>query len=616
MGSWRQVTPELPVVATSGPDARRGNEPWGVTERPAEPDIVGMRPIPLLALLATLAGPTAAAQAPAFPIRHERQVMVPMRDGVRLATDLYLPESAGKAPVVMTRSPYGRTGFAGLAETLARAGYVGVWQDVRGRFDSEGDWVPFVHEADDGFDAIQWAATQPWSDGRVFMLGGSYVAMVQWLAASRHNPHLAGLITMVSPGDFYEDFLWEGGAFNFGAAALWTTFVDGRGLVTLDSLPWEQALTRLPLREAVRAVGHDPAAFRQWIAHPTDDAFWRAIRWDGDFSRFDFPVLHIGGWFDVFQKGTVENFRRMTTRARPSARSRQHLVIGPWGHTGWENSKVGAVDFGASSVLGMGPMVSRFLDRYARGRTDQTLPAVRVFLMGANEWREYPSWPAPGTRSVSYYFRGAGRANGSEGDGLLAAERPRADEPADRFRYDPANPVPTTGGGNCCWPNIVAWGPLDQRAVEARPDVLVYSTPPLEEDVQVLGPVQLELWIASSAPNTDFTGKLVDVAPDGFAMNLTDGILRVSHRDGSTRPRPLRPGAPTAITVDLWNTGHVFRKGHRIRVEVSSSNFPRYSRNLNTDALPETTATFVVADQTVFHDAARPSRLILPVISR
>ncbi|MDX2058051.1 MAG: CocE/NonD family hydrolase [Gemmatimonadales bacterium] len=558
--------------------------------------------------------PPSPPQAPTYPVRVERRVMVPMRDGVRLATDLYLPEGVGRAPVVMTRSPYGRAGFSGLAETLARAGYVGVWQDVRGRFDSEGEWVPFVHEADDGFDAIQWAATQPWSDGRVFMLGGSYVAMVQWLAASRHNPHLAGLITMVSPGDFYQDFLWEGGAFNFGAAALWTTFVDGRGLVTLDSLPWDRALTRLPLREAVRAVGHDPAAFRQWIDHPTDNAFWRQIRWDDDFPRFGFPVLHIGGWFDVFQKGTVENFRRMTTRARPAARGRQHLVIGPWGHTGWDATRVGAVDFGKHSALELTPLVTRFLDRYARGRSEQPLPAVRVFLMGENQWREFPTWPAPGTTEVAYFLRGNGRANGADGDGLLAAERPGPDEPADRFRYDPANPVPTTGGGNCCWPNIVAWGPLDQRPVEARPDVLVYSTAPLEADVRVLGPVQLELWIASSASNTDFTGKLVDVAPDGFAMNLTDGIQRVTHREGDSRPVPLRPGSPTRITVDLWNTGHVFRRGHRIRLEVSSSNFPRYSRNLNTGGSPETTTAFVAADQTVFHDRARPSRLILPVV--
>jgi hypothetical protein len=447
------------------------------------------------------------------------------------------------------------------------------------------------------------------------MFGGSYVAMVQWLAAKRKNPHLAGLVTMVSPGDFYEDFFWEGGAFAFGAAALWSTFTDGKGMNELDGMPWDRALEQLPLRQVVAAVGHDPPAFRQWIAHPTNDRFWQALSFDRDFPAFDFPVLHIGGWFDIFQKGTIENFRRMATRAKPAARSEQHLIVGPWGHQGQEATKVGDVDFGPQSVLGMRPLVTAWLDRYLRGNSDQpALPPVRVFTMGENRWHEYPTWPVPGTRYVDYFLRGGGRANGSSGDGVLDIGRPAASEPADHYRYDPANPVPTRGGGNCCWPKIVPWGPLDQRSVEARSDVLVYSTPPLDRPVRVVGPVTLKLWIRSSAPNTDFTGKLVDIAPDGFAMNLTDGIARASHRTSDLSPTTLAPGRPTEITVDLWNTGHLFQPGHRIRLEVSSSNFPRYSRNLNTEDSPETSAKTAIADQTVYHDGAHPSRLVLPVI--
>jgi uncharacterized protein len=568
----------------------------------------------LLVVLALVTGRPAGAQDLRFAVRKEKKVMIPMRDGVHLATDLYRPDREGKFPVILTRSPYGRAGLGQFAEALAAAGYVGVWQDVRGRFDSEGEWAPFVHESDDGYDAIQWAATQPWSNGRVFMFGGSYVAMVQWLAATRRNPHLAGLITLVSPGDFYHDFFYEGGALALGGAALWSTFTDGREHNELEPMPWDSAFRKLPLVEIVRSVGHDPPAFREWTSHPNDDGFWRAIRWEDDFPAFDFPVLHIGGWFDIFQKGTIENFRRMATAARPAARSKQHLIVGPWGHQGQENPRVGEVDFGPASVLDLRSAVTTFLDRYAQGRKDRMLPPVRVFLMGENQWREYPTWPAPGTRTVGYFLRSGGQANGADGDGRLETARPATGETADRFRYDPANPVPTRGGGNCCWPNIVAWGPLDQRPLEQRPDVLIYSTPPLDQDVRVLGPVSLELWVASSAPNTDFTGKLVDVAPDGFAMNLTDGIQRLSHRASEIRPAPVKPGTPVRITVDLWNTGHVFRKGHRIRLEVSSSNFPRYSRNLNTTELPETGSTIAVADQTVFHDARRPSRLLLSVL--
>ncbi len=567
-----------------------------------------------LLILAVAFAPVARAQDTAAA-RHEKGVMVPMRDGVRLATDLYLPVAPGKYPVVLTRSPYGRAGFAGLAETLARSGYAAVWQDVRGRFDSEGEWTPFVHEADDGYDTIEWAARQPWSDGRVVMQGGSYVAMVQWLAAKRKSPHLKGLVTLVSPGDFYENFMWEGGAFAFGAGAMWATFVDGKTNNDLAHLPWDSAFRKLPPLEVIKAVGHHPSYLSDWLGHPTRDAYWQALRWQDDVPAFDFPVLHVGGWFDIFQRGTIDNFRNMTARARPAARARQNLIVGPWGHTTAEQTRTGDVDFGRESTLGYSAILLRWLDRTVKGRTDQPAMApVRVFMMGENQWRDYPTWPAPGTRFVPYFLRGKGRANGSGGDGALGTERPAAGETADRFSYDPANPVPTKGGGNCCWPDLVPTGPMDQRAVETRPDVLVYSTAPLDQPVRVLGPVELKLWIASSAPNTDFTGKLVDVAPDGYAMNLTDGIERASHRLSDRRPTLLEPGRPTEVTVDLWNTGHVFREGHRIRLEVSSSNYPRYARNLNTREQPEAGSAFVSADQTVFHDAVRASRLVLPVL--
>jgi hypothetical protein len=580
-----------------------------------------MRPIwiltPVLGAAALSAGPAcvrAAAQQGELPVTVERGVMVPMRDGVKLATNVFRPDAPGKFPVVLSRTPYGRNGEADFAQRLAGRGFAAVWQDVRGRFDSEGEWVPFFHESDDGYDAIQWAATQPWSDGRVAMYGGSYVAMVQWLAAKSLNPHLKGLVAIVSPGDFYEDFFFEGGAFILGAGAMWSAFTDGKVNNDLNPLPWDRVFRFLPVSRALSVVERDPAFFRDWVAHPTNDAYWGALRWDEAFPKLGFPALHVGGWFDIFQKGTVENFRRMTTRARPAARARQQLVMGPWGHQAGQ-TKVGDVDFGPEAAMEASSVALAWLERnFKRGDGEPTPKPVRVFTMGENRWHEYDAWPVPGTRYVDYFLRSGGQANSSGGDGALSREKPPANETPDRYDFDPNDPVPTRGGGNCCWPRHIPWGPLDQRPIEARADVLVYSTPPLEADLRVTGPVTLRLWVASSAANTDFTGKLVDVAPDGFAMNLTDGIQRVSHRRGDGRPLPLEPGTPAEIAVDLWNTSHLFKRGHRLRVEVSSSNFPRYSRNLNTAAQPEAGDSFVTARQTVFHDAARPSRLVLPVL--
>lgn len=496
-------------------------------------------------------------------------------------------------------------------------GYAAVWQDVRGRLDSEGEWNPFFNEAKDGSDTIDWIAAQPWSNGKVAMIGGSYGGMVQWLAAKESNSHLKGLISLVAPGDFYEDFIYEGGVFALGAGAMWSVFIDGKQVNAGDMFkaPWSQVFNQLPVTEALAPTGRNPRFFRDWLSHPLYDNYWKQVSWSGNFEQFDFPVLHVGGWFDIFQKGTVENFRRMSTRAAPGARNKQELIMGPWAHQGQDRSKVGDIDFGPGSTLSLGaflPWLNQVLKGENTPATNQA--AVRVFTMGENQWHEYEAWPVPGTTYVSYYFHGQGKANTGAGDGVLNSLKPANKEPGDHYIYDPANPVPTNGGGNCCWPQIVPWGPLDQRFIELRSDVLVYSTPPLEQDVRVTGPVEIKLWISSSAPDTDFTGKLVDVAPDGFAMNLTDGIQRLAYRKSYERAELLKPGTPAEITIDLWNTSHLFLKGHRIRVEIASSNFPRYSRNLNTGRQPETETQMRKAEQTILHDAKHPSRIILPVL--
>ncbi|MEW6209048.1 MAG: CocE/NonD family hydrolase [Acidobacteriota bacterium] len=560
----------------------------------------------------------AQAQESGPTVIKEKNVMIPMRDGVRLAANIFRPDASEKFTTVLSRTPYGKVELQAVIEALALRGYAGVCQDARGRFDSEGAWEPFFNESRDGYDTIEWIAGQPWSNGDVIMIGGSYSGLVQWLAAKERSPHLKGLITIVTPGDFYEDFVYEGGAFLLGAGAMWSAFVDGRqvNFTELIKARWDKAFTTIPVSSTLKALGRDPKYYRDWIAHPNYDQYWRRISWDKDFPNFDFAVLHIGGWYDIFQKGTIENFRRMTTRARAEARGRQHLIIGPWGHQGQNISKVGEMDFGPQSRLDNQIILDWIEHYFGAKKNARRLAAVRVFTTGENKWNEYEAWPVPDARRVDYYFHSHGKANSASGDGSLSLAKPSKGASPDRFVYDPANPVPTRGGNNCCWPQIIPWGPFDQREVEQRQDVLVYTTPPLEEDLRVTGPVEIKLWAASSATDTDFTGKLVDVAPDGLAINLTEGIQRAVYRKSFSKPEPLTPGAPTEMAIDLWNTSHVFKKGHRIMVEISSSNFPRYSRNFNTGRQPETETEMKKAQQTVFHDLRRPSRITLPVLSR
>jgi putative CocE/NonD family hydrolase len=529
-----------------------------------------------------------------------------MRDGVTLSTNIRRPDAPGQFPTVLWRTPYGKVEGESAAG-LVPHGYVLVAQDVRGRFQSEGEWNPFFHEAADGDDAINWIASQPWSDGRVVMAGGSYGAMVEWLAATRHNPHLKGLISMVSPSDIYDGTIYQGGALNLGALEMWAATMDGKQ-PDLAHLPktrpeWEKIFAGLPLTDALREAHHAPAFFREWIAHPASDAFWQPLRWKDSYATIDLPVLHQTGWYDMFQRGTLENFAQMRQHAPVAVRGDQYLIVGPWAHQG-AGRKLGDVDFGADAAADLPRLFLKWLDRHLKEQGTENLPPVHVFTMGENTWRDYAAWPVPGTEFTKFYLHSVG---------TLSQAQPASEKP-DRYTYDPANPVPTRGGGTCCFPNMLPWGPMDQREVEARPDVLVYSSAPLAADLRVTGPINARLWISSSAPDTDFTVKLVDVSPEGFAMNLTDGILRVRYRSSFQSPELMKPGKLYTVAVDVGNTSNLFRKGHQIRVEVSSSNFPHFSRNTNTGRQPETDADFRKARQTVGHDARHDSYIVLPVV--
>ncbi len=568
-----------------------------------------------LILLATSFGTNALAQEPAFEVVSDELVMVPMRDGVNLATTVIRPDDPGSFPVIMSRLPYGRADMRPMAEGLVPFGFAFVLQDTRGRFDSEGDWHPFLYEKEDGHDAIEWAASQEWSNGKVMMIGGSYAAATQWLASQGGSEHLVGLIQFVSPGDIY-DMWWDNGAINLGVMQTWAHMMTNKSYTAEEhdamlQLPWTDVFAHLPVNKALSLLDSSPDFYQTWIEHPTRDAYWERMAWR--HNPPDLPVLHITGWYDIFQRDTIRNFELMRDQKSASSRNKQRLVVGPWTHNG-PSPEPGDVDYGPGYAYDIITYeVVPFLQHLVQGSDYDWSKPVHIFTMGENTWNSYDTWPLENVVNTAFYLASNEGANSVNGDGaLLATTESMAKQ--DTYVYDPDDPVPSVGGDGCCWETVMPWGAKDQRAVEERTDVLVYSTAPLEQDVRVTGHIEVVLYTESSAPDTDFTAKLVNVRPDGTAINLTNGIVRTSFRESDTRPTPLEEDTVTKLTIDLGYTSNLFKQGHMIRLEVSSSNFPRYSRNTNSGDLPETDATFYAAHQTVHHSAQYPSHVVLPIV--
>jgi putative CocE/NonD family hydrolase len=562
----------------------------------------------------------------------EKNVEARMRDGVVLRADVYRPDAPGRYPVLMQRTPYSKNPGASAVEgfrALAARGYVVVVQDTRGRYMSDGVARPH-DEAEDGFDTIAWARSLPFADGRVGMWGGSYLATTQLQAATLQPDGLVALFPSSSYASRY-DMVFQGGAFYLGDGLSWnlgqamdvrrrvlTPGVDRDEPIGLDADArralndrwlWHVPLETMDAMELQRFA----PGYRQMLAHPSYDEFWRTFDIAARHGRFTVPAFHITGWYDTLLTGTIANFTGLRARAAiDTARRHQRLVVGPWTHARptRDSTRIGDVDFGSNAGFPADEARDAWFDHWMRGASipEATAP-VRIFVMGEKVWRDEQEWPPARARETTFYLHSGGRANTRAGDGRLDT-RGSSDERPDRFTYDPSNPVPTGAAGG------YSRRPSDQREIEDRPDVLVYTTAPLAEDLEVTGPLRATLWIASSALDTDFTATLVDVHPDGTARAINDGILRARYRNSRTRPELLTPAEPTEITIDLGATSNLFRVGHRIRLHVSSSNFPRFDRNPNTGAPFGTDARLLRADQTIFHDAARPSRLILPVISR
>jgi len=551
------------------------------------------------------------AWAQQYRVVVEDGVSVKMRDGITLVADIYRPDAEGKFPVLLQRTPYNRAGAADPSK-VASHGYVVIMQDTRGRYGSKGEFYPFRYEGQDGYDTVEWAAALPYSDGRVGMFGASYVGATQMLAAASVPPHLVAIFPYVTASEYYNGWTYQSGALEQWFTSSWAT-----GLAN-DTLERKAAglgnpklwVNELPV-DGYKMLEPPPVAslapyFRDWVAHETDDEYWQPWKISDHYQDMKVKALHAGGWHDIFLKGTIANFTGM--RKASPAGADQRLLIGPWAHADTSpEGKIGDVTFGKAVVLDMPGTLTKWADFALKGVQNEyaTGAPVRIFVMGENAWRDEQEFPLARTKYTSYYLR----------HGALATESLREEAP-DSYVYDPMNPVPTIGGRLCCANNQLPPGPADQRPNEGRADVLVFSTPPLEKDVEVTGFIQAKLYAASSAVDTDFTALLVDVEPSGYARFLTDGIVRARYRNSTKKAEPIEPGKIYEYTIDLWATSNLFKAGHSIRLYISSSNFPRFNRNLNTGEPILGSSRSVAATQKIYHDPKHPSALVLPVIPR
>ena len=578
---------------------------------------------PLFLLLSTVSfAPRAAAQE--YPVAIERDVPAKMRDGVTLRADVYRPKAEGKFPVLLVRTPYDKQGQTNFAMKAAARGYVAIAQDTRGRFESEGEWYTFKNESQDGYDTVEWAAALPYSNGKVGMFGGSYVGATQYLAAIAQPPHLAGICPDVTASNYHDGWTYQGGAFEQWFNESWSTGLAENTLrrrleKEADALGGTKVLPLLsyPVLGSQSAAGIAPY-FTDWLLHPNFDDYWKRISIEDHYAKIQVPVFSTGAWYDIFQGGTLRNYMRLKTEAgTDAAKHGQRLLMYLGGHAGSPRAqKIGAVDFGAKAPIDLDEAILRWYDWLLKGQPNgvEKEKPVKIFVMGRNEWREEDDWPLARANQTRYYLRSAGAANGVAGEGTLSTMAPAA-EKADQFVYDPSDPVPMIGGPLCCGEAPPPGnGPQDQRPAELRSDVLVYTTPAFTKDTEVTGPVSLDLWVSTSAVDTDFTGKLVDVWPNGFAQNLTEGILRLRYRSSQEKPELANPGETYHVTVDLWSTSNVFLAGHKLRLEVSSSNFPRFDRNLNTGEEQARATSMIKATNTIYHDKAHPSALVLPIV--
>ncbi len=556
-----------------------------------------------------LAGLAVAADA-TYEVEARADVKIPMADGVELAAHIFLPKATGEFPVILARTPYGKGGTKGGAgHAYASRGYVYISQDCRGKGASGGDWTPFVNEARDGKDTHRWILDQRWCNGKIGTAGGSYVGFTQWASAPNSGEYLKAMFPIVPLVEPYEDVAYVGGAYQLALMMGWGAGVSGNATVRgWDNAKWQEAFRTLPLRSWDTAIGGQVQYLRDWVAHPHYDEYWERSSLRGKEKDITTPMYVVCGWYDLFSKGVFDHVNQVKERAGGQPR----ILMGPWVHGISRDGKVGSLDFGKQSVVDVSGLQAKWFAHWLKGEETgvEEWSPIRLFVMGRNEWRDEQAWPLERTQYTPYYFHSQGSANTLAGDGTLNTRKP-GDEPADDYVYDPTDPVPTLGGNNLGRAPV---GPHDQTNAEQREDVLVYTSDVLTSELEVTGPVKVVLYSTSSATDTDWTAKLVDVHPDGRPFNLCDGILRARYRESADEPTLIEPGKRYRYEIDLWVTSNAFLPGHKIRVEISSSNFPRFDRNPNTGHPFGADVELQKADQTVHHTGEYASHIVLPVI--
>ena len=557
----------------------------------------------------------------------EVDVEATMRDGTVLRADVYRPDAQGKFSTLLCRTPYNKAESREAGHKLAERGYGVVMQDVRGRYASNGTFCPGFYSAEhrdseDGYDAVEWAAQLPWSTGKVGTFGNSYNGWTQWELAHTRPPHLVTMLVGGITANLLDREL--SGVLRLGRVMDWT--VNNLSVDTARRLgdPWKAKtpdearqlwderdrskwLWFLPLWEIPEeAMPGMQTHWRGWLENHTTDFFG----FQEKHRQVNVPVLSTTGWYDQ-QIGTIKQFTGMVENGMTEhARESQYLIVGPWTHTLNEYVReVGEVDFGPEACREFYEIADAWFARWLKDEQTEAAdwPPIKLFVMGANTWRGENEWPLARTVSTDFYFHGGGKANSSAGDGVLSQEPPQ-EESSDRYTYDPRNPVMTlyTPAGQ--------HAPMDQRALDGRRDMLVYATSPLEAPIEVTGPVVVKLWAASSARDTDFVAKLLDVWPNGFVQELCYGIVRARYRESFDEPSLIEPGRVYEYTIQVNPTSNLFKQGHQIRLDILSSDFPNFDRNHNTGGDDYKEATLQTARQTVYHDGGRPSRVILPVI--
>lgn len=546
----------------------------------------------------------------------EKDVPIVMRDGARLYANVYRPQAEDKFPVIVIRLPYGKDEYyctmPAIGQFWAKKGYAAVVQDVRGKFTSEGKFDPFVNEVADGYDTVAWAAQQPWSNGNVGVMGESYYGYTTWAAAVSRHPNLKCIAPANINMDVYSS-AYRQGAFDLQLMGDWA--------IGMDAQTYQNALRLdhryLPLIGMDDAAGIPSYSYKRLVTHPYGGGPWDGINLNDRYDQISIPILHLGGWYDVFLNGTIHDWQEIrSARADLPSAAPQWLVLGPWDHesTTDKTHRIGQLDIGDKSATTQWDARQAFFDYCLKGMQTELAagPKVHIFVVGDNVWRLENEWPLARTRYTDYYLHGGGAANTAQGDGSLSLVPP-GDEPPDRYTYDPQNPVQYATDVDY-W--SLAKEMRDRAAVEKRSDVLVYTTAALDKDVEITGPISATLYASSSAPDTDFTVALVDVFPNGYSHLIQEGIIRAGFRDGVSLRSPIEPGKVYEYVLDLWATSFVVKAGHRLRVEVSSSNFDRYDRNTNTGKDWGLSAETVPAVQTIYHSAQYPSRITLPVIPR